>query len=103
MEKARNVMAKGYSFGVFAEGTRAMPGEFLPLKKGAFHLAIQTGKRIIPVAIRNTDMMMGKRQGTAYGGTVEIELLPPIETEGRELSELLVETRAAMAVALSRS
>jgi 1-acyl-sn-glycerol-3-phosphate acyltransferase len=102
MEKAREVMDKGYSFGVFAEGTRAMPGEFLPLKKGAFHLAIQTGKRIIPVAIRNTDMMMGKRQGTAYSGTIEVELLPPVETQGRELNEILTETRAAMAGGLGR-
>ena len=103
MEKARQVMDRGYSFGVFAEGTRAMPGEFLPLKKGGFHLAVQTGKRIIPVAIRNTDMMMGKRQGTAYSGTIEMELLPPVETAGREIQDILIETRAAIARALAKA
>ena len=30
MEKARRVMDRGYSFGVFAEGTRAMPGAVEP-------------------------------------------------------------------------
>src|SRR5215213_7462566 len=69
MEKARSVMENGYSFGVFAEGTRAMPGELLPFKKGAFHLALQTGSAIVPVAIKNTDWMMGKKTGVAYGGT----------------------------------
>jgi 1-acyl-sn-glycerol-3-phosphate acyltransferase len=102
MEKARSVMEKGYSFGVFAEGTRAMPDELLPFKKGAFHLALQTGKPIVPVAIKNTDVMMGKRAGVAYPGTVEIALLPPIETEGRDVMDLLRETRAAVAAELEK-
>lgn len=105
MEKARRVMEDGYSFGVFAEGTRGMPGELLPFKKGAFHLALQTGRRIVPVAIRNTDWMMGKRTGVAYPGTIEMTLLPPIETDGasdREIPNFLERTRAAIAAALAR-
>jgi len=103
MEKARQVMESGYSFGVFAEGTRAMPGELLPFKKGAFHLALQTGERIIPVAIENTDWMMGKRAGVLFPGTIEITLLPPIETEGREIMDLLRETRGEIAKVFSAS
>lgn len=97
MEKAREVVRAGYSFGVFVEGTRAMPGELLPFKKGAFHLAIQTDEPIIPVAIKNTDWMMGKRTGLAYPGEIEMHLLPPIETRGRDVMELLRETRGAIA------
>jgi 1-acyl-sn-glycerol-3-phosphate acyltransferase len=97
MEKARKVMEKGSSFGVFVEGTRALPGELLPFKKGAFHLAMQTGSRIVPVAIKNTDWMMGKRTGVAYSGTIEMVLLPPIDTEGKEMQELIVEARESMA------
>ncbi len=106
MQKARDVMADGFSFGVFVEGTRAMPGELLPFKKGAFHLAIQTGASIVPVAIRNSDWMMGKRTGVAYSGTVEMVLLPPIETTGltaeNDLMDLLVKTRTAIADELGR-
>ena len=102
MEKARRVMENGYSFGVFVEGTRAMPGELLPFKKGAFHLAIQTGAQIIPVAITNTDWMMGKRTGVLYPGVIEISLMPPIESKGRDVMELLYETRAAIAAELGR-
>ena len=94
-------MADGYSFGLFVEGTRGMPGELLPFKKGAFHLALQTGSPIVPVAIKNTDWMMGKRCGVAYAGEIEMTLLPPIETTGLnaddDLMRLLTQTRKAIA------
>lgn len=101
MEKARKVMEDGFSFGVFAEGTRAMPGDLLPFKKGAFHLAIQTNARIIPVAIKNTDWMMGKRTGVAFPGTIEMTLLPPVETKDRDMHDIIVETRTAIAKVLA--
>jgi len=101
MKKAREVMDQGFSFGVFVEGTRAMPGELLPFKKGAFHLAMQTDAPIVPVAIKNTDWMMGKRSALAYTGEIEMVLLPPIETAGltekEDLMELLQKTRTAIA------
>jgi 1-acyl-sn-glycerol-3-phosphate acyltransferase len=104
MEKAREVMADGYSFGVFVEGTRAMPGELLPFKKGAFHLAIQTGAPIVPVAIRHSDRLMGKHTGVAFPGEIEMVLLPPIAAESKtadDVMELLLTTRAAIATELT--
>ncbi len=100
MQKAKEVMLAGYSFGVFAEGTRAMPGELLPFKKGAFHLALQTGAAVVPVAIKNTDRMMGKKSGVAYSGTIEMVLLPPMETadfSAENLMELLRKVRGKVA------
>lgn len=106
MGKARAVVDRGYSFGVFAEGTRAMPGELLPFKKGAFHLALQTGVAIVPVAIKNTDWMMGKRTGLAFPGMIEMVLLSPIEIEldgeKKTVDDLLVKTRSAVAAELSK-
>lgn len=107
MNKAKKVLANGYSFGIFAEGTRAMPGELLPFKKGAFHLAMQTGAPIIPVAIKNTDAMMGKKTGVSFPGIVEMVLLPRIETKGldaeKDLMNLLEKTRAAIADELAKN
>jgi 1-acyl-sn-glycerol-3-phosphate acyltransferase len=77
-----------------------MPGELLPFKKGAFHLALQTDAPIVPVAIRNTDWMMGKKTGLLFPGRIEIVLLPPVEikdTAEQDLMELLNKTRAAIA------
>ena len=102
MEIARDVLERGYSFGVFAEGTRGMPGELLPFKKGAFHLAVQTSAPIVPVAIKNTDWMMGKKTGVAYSGTIEMVLLKPIDQTTGNIPELLTQTRAAIALELAR-
>ena len=102
MEKARQVLESGYSFGIFIEGTRGLPGELLPFKKGGFHLALQTDARIVPVAVKNTDWMMGKRAGVAFPGTIEMSLLPPIDTKNIELETLLKQTRAAIAEELGK-
>lgn len=107
MKKAKEVLEDGYSFGVFAEGTRAMPNELLPFKKGAFHLAIQTEAPVVPVAIRNTDWMMGKKTGVAFPGTVEMVLLPPIETKGlsadEDLMSLLRDVRSKITEELAKT
>ena len=106
MERARRIMEDGYSFGVFAEGTRGMPGELLPFKKGAIHLALQTRAPIIPVVFTNTDELMGKRTGVAYPGTIKMVLLPAIETDGKnadqDLMDILNESRSAVAEVLYR-
>jgi 1-acyl-sn-glycerol-3-phosphate acyltransferase len=93
-ERARETVAaatarirSGISFGVFAEGTRAKPGEFLPFKKGAFYMAAQAGVPIVPVAIKNTDRLMGKGTSEARLGTIEMVMLPPIPTSGCSTDE----------------
>lgn len=87
MDAATERLRSGISFGVFAEGTRAQPGEFLKFKKGAFFMAAQAGVPIVPVAIKNTDLLMGKGTGEARTGTIEMVLLPPIETRGLSTDE----------------
>jgi 1-acyl-sn-glycerol-3-phosphate acyltransferase len=80
-------LRSGRSFGVFAEGTRAKPGEFLPFKKGAFYMAAQAGVPIVPVAIKNTDRLMGKGTGEARKGIIEVVILPPVSTAGASNDE----------------
>jgi len=79
----------GISFGVCPEGTRAKPGEMLAFKKGAFHMAAQAGVPIAPIALKNTDKLMGKGTGEAWPGTIEMVFLPPVETTwGRDDHDL---------------
>src|SRR5947208_16967050 len=70
----------GISFGVCPEGTRANPGEMLPFKKGAFHLAVQTGVPIVPIALKNADVWTGRRLAEAWRGTIDMVMMPPVET-----------------------
>src|SRR6266403_32857 len=73
-------LRSGLSFGVCPEGTRAQPGEMLPFKKGAFHMAVQAGVPIVPIALKNSDMLMGKGTGEAWPGTIEMVMFRPVET-----------------------
>jgi 1-acyl-sn-glycerol-3-phosphate acyltransferase len=91
---ATDRLRSGVSFAIFAEGTRAGRGEFLPFKKGGFYMAMEAGVAIVPVAIKNTDVLMGKGTGEAVRGTIEMVILPPVETNGMSTDEdvkLLVE------------
>jgi len=82
MQAATKRIQSGVSFAVFAEGTRARPGQMLPFKKGAFYMARDAGVPIVPVAIKHTDVLMGKGSGEARPGTIEMVILPPVETKG---------------------
>src|SRR5438034_10054790 len=73
-------LRSGISFGVCPEGTRAQPGEMLPFKKGAFHMAAQAGVPIVPIALKNSDVLMGKGTGEAWPGTIDMVMLPPVDT-----------------------
>jgi 1-acyl-sn-glycerol-3-phosphate acyltransferase len=86
-EAAAKRIQSGVSFAVFVEGTRAKPGELLPFKKGAFYMARQAGVPVVPVAIKNSDVLMGKGTGEARAGTLEMVILPPVETAGVETDE----------------
>jgi 1-acyl-sn-glycerol-3-phosphate acyltransferase len=73
-------LRSGISFGVCPEGTRALPGEMLPFKKGAFHMAVQAGVPVVPIALKNSDQLMGRGTGEAWPGTIEMVMLAPVDT-----------------------
>ena len=101
MAAATARLQSGISFGVFAEGTRARPGEFLPFKKGAFYMAVETGVPIVPIAMKNTDVLMGKGTGRTKSGTIEMVLLEPIPTKGlasdQDVQNLVKQTHSTIA------
>ena len=105
---ATDRLRSGVSFGVFAEGTRARPGELLPFKKGAFYMALDTGADVVPVAIKHTDRLMGKGTGFARPGTIELIVLPPVPTDNlpadrdAAVAQLIAQTRARIGEELMR-
>jgi 1-acyl-sn-glycerol-3-phosphate acyltransferase len=100
-EAAAQRIKSGVSFAVFVEGTRARPGELLPFKKGAFYMARQAGVPVVPVAIKNSDVLMGKGTGEARSGTLEMVFMKPIDTVDRTsdeaIGQLVTEARQVIA------
>jgi 1-acyl-sn-glycerol-3-phosphate acyltransferase len=103
-EAAARRIQSGVSFAVFVEGTRAKPGELLPFKKGAFYMARQAGVPVVPVAIKNSDVLMGKGTGEARAGTIEMVLMRPVQTatvsSDEDLNHLIADVRARIATEL---
>ena len=98
-QAATDRLRSGTSFGVFAEGTRARPGELLPFKKGGFYMAVEAVVPVVPVAFKYTDELMGKGTGVARPGTAEMVVLPPVETAGLasdDVKRLIEQTHAAI-------
>ena len=105
-EAAAKRIQSGVSFAVFVEGTRAKPGELLPFKKGAFYMARQAGVPVVPVAIKNSDVLMGKGTGEARAGTIEMVMMSPVETvkvsTDEDMNQFIANVREMIAAELTR-
>ena len=71
---------EGKSVCMSPEGTRSVTPKLAPFKKGAFHLAIQAGVPIVPIVIQNSSDIMPKGDMIYRPATVEVEVLPPVDT-----------------------
>ncbi|MGB5035184.1 MAG: lysophospholipid acyltransferase family protein [Blastocatellia bacterium] len=106
VRRATESLKRGQSFGVFAEGTRTRTGELLPLKKGAFHMAVGAGVPIVPVTIDGAFEAMPP--GTVRLRSVPIRIvihhpIPTISMTEADVDSLLEQTRAIMAAELEKS
>ena len=60
MIKATKVLRLGSSVMIFPEGTRSKDGKIQAFKTGAFHLALENQKPILPIVILGTSMAIRK-------------------------------------------
>jgi 1-acyl-sn-glycerol-3-phosphate acyltransferase len=81
LEEAAKKVKAGRNIIAFPEGTRSRDGELKKFKKGLFHLAIQSGVPLVPVAISGAYDLVptGFRMRP---GVVDIAIGEPILTEG---------------------
>ena len=81
MKQLVNTMRiEGKSVCLSPEGTRAVTPKLAEFKKGAFHLAIQAGVPVVPIVIHNSNDVQPKGDFIFHPGTVNVEVLPPIDT-----------------------
>ncbi|KAK0243285.1 hypothetical protein EDD85DRAFT_761015 [Armillaria nabsnona] len=94
----------GVSLYMYPEGTRHLSEDnsLLPLKKGGFHLAIQSGIPIVPIVAENYWWLY--RKGFFGTGKIKVRALPPIQTKGltpEDASALSLRVREQMLEALN--
>jgi 1-acyl-sn-glycerol-3-phosphate acyltransferase len=82
IEAAALRISKGCSVVIFPEGTRSRDGSLGPFKKGGFHLALNSGAQIVPVAIRGSREIMPRGSLLIRPGIVDIQIGEPIPTVG---------------------
>jgi 1-acyl-sn-glycerol-3-phosphate acyltransferase len=85
-EAARRIRS-GQSVVIFPEGTRTRDGRLGPFKKGGFHLAMDSGAEIVPVAIKGSREVMPRGAALIRAGTVTLEVGAPIPTTGLTSSD----------------
>ena len=71
---------QGKSVVIAPEGTRTVSPTMAPFKKGAFYLAMQAGVPIVPIVIHNAGDVAPKGDFVFRPATVEVTVLPPVET-----------------------
>lgn len=103
LRAARATLDSGVNVWIAPEGTRSRTGALGRFKMGGFMLALETGRRILPVALKGTeDILPADGALVRPGARVEVALGEPIDTapfgleRRNELVEKVRETMVAM-------
>jgi putative phosphoserine phosphatase/1-acylglycerol-3-phosphate O-acyltransferase len=87
----------GTSLLIAPEGTRTPTPRLARFKKGAFHIAMQAGVPVVPVVLRNTGDALPKNGFVVRPATIEVVVLPPIDTSRWTRARLDAEIEAIRA------
>jgi 1-acyl-sn-glycerol-3-phosphate acyltransferase len=98
---AIKVVEQGLHMLIFPEGTRTSDGRLLPFKKGPFHLAMDSGVRVVPVTMLGTYESWPKTRFALRPETATVIFHPPIDPhEYTDREALMRDVRDAIASAL---
>ncbi|HYJ10504.1 MAG TPA: lysophospholipid acyltransferase family protein [Polyangiaceae bacterium] len=106
LEASADVLHTGTSIWIAPEGTRSKTGELGEFRKGGFHLALQSGCRILPLSIAGTRAVLPAKGGrVAEGCRVNVTIHEPIDAKAygeARRDELIAAVRRAIAAGLAR-
>jgi putative phosphoserine phosphatase/1-acylglycerol-3-phosphate O-acyltransferase len=88
LDPAVDRLHEGISLVIAPEGTRSPTPRLGRFKKGGFHVALAANVPIVPIVIRNAGELMWRNSLIAHSGTVEVAVLPPIETDDFEVADI---------------
>jgi 1-acyl-sn-glycerol-3-phosphate acyltransferase len=93
---------RGVSVALFPEGTRSKTGEIGKFKLGAFRLAIDHGRPVVPIVLSGAKDVLPKGSFVFENAAqIRVQVLDPIDTSAREPESLADEVRTKMIEALS--
>jgi putative phosphoserine phosphatase/1-acylglycerol-3-phosphate O-acyltransferase len=81
LKPAVDALREGLSIVIAPEGTRSSTGRLGRFKKGAFHIAMQARRPIVPIVIRNALDALPKHGIIARAATVDVVVHPPVATD----------------------
>ena len=96
LKKVEENARKGLSILIAPEGTRLDTTEVGPFKKGPFRIAMSAGIPIVPIVIRNAEVISARDSTTFNPGTVDVVVYPPIPVDDwtvENLSDKIAEVR----------
>ena len=88
LKQAEELTKKGLSVVIAPEGTRLDTKSVGPFKKGPFRLAMAAGVPIVPIVIRNAEVISARDSSTLHPGTVDVVVYPPLSLEDWTLDNL---------------
>lgn len=96
LRTAGELAQKGLSVVIAPEGTRLDTRSVGPFKKGPFRLAMSAGVPIVPIVIRNAEVISARNSSTLHPGTVDVVVYPPLSVADwtlEDLTERIAEVR----------
>lgn len=96
LRKIEELARKGISVLIAPEGTRLDTTEVGEFKKGPFRIAMAAGVPLVPIVIRNAEVIAERNSSTFNPGTVDVAVFPPISVDdwtSENLSERIAEVR----------
>ncbi len=96
LHQVEELARKGLSIVIAPEGTRMDTTEVGPFKKGAFRIAMAVKIPIVPIVIRNAELVAARNSSTINPGTVDVAVFPPISVRDwtiETLPERIAEVR----------
>jgi len=88
LHKVEELARNGISVVIAPEGTRMDTTGVGPFKKGPFRIAMAAGIPIVPVVIRNAQVIAARDSSTMHPGTVDVAVFPPISTQDWDVDNL---------------
>ncbi len=100
LRAAGDVLRSGLHLMIFPEGTRSPDGHLLPLKKGPFHVAQETGTPVVPVTLVGTYEAQPKGRFAIHPGEATVLFHDPIDPAGYDRDTLMAAVRHRIESAL---